>query len=230
MKKATFTSLSAALILGGLVGCTNEQAVEDRYENTTRPIGYYTNDDRDADFDYNNGRGMDQGPLTDMFDLGENNNRNDRFINTRRSHVDNVKDRNGIRDNYDRGYDREEDGEVYNYDRNYERDGSLADRINDRIENMANIEDVNTVVYRDTVIVGIDTNDRNDKEVEQKVRKAIKGLAAGKEVRVVTDENMFRRLGTINDGLRNGNALDEFKSDLREMMDNMGDAINNDRR
>jgi spore cortex protein len=213
MKKATFTTLSAALIFGGLVGCnTNDQAVEDRYDNTTRPIGYYTNDDTDTDFDYNNGRGMDQGPLSDMFNLDGNNKRNEPFINTRRNNA-----RDNIRD----------DGMVgtYNYDRGYARNGTLADRIEQRVEGMPNVEDVNTVVYDNTVIVGIDTNDRNDQDVETKVRRAIKGMTAGKEVRIITDENMFRRLGTINDGLRNGDRMDKFQSDMREMMDDMGDAM-----
>ncbi|OZM57840.1 hypothetical protein CIB95_05640 [Lottiidibacillus patelloidae] len=213
MKKATFTTLSAALIFGGLVGCnTNEQGVENRYDNTTRPIGYYTNDDTDTDFDYNNGRGMDQGPLSDMFDIDNNDRRNVPFINTRRNNArDNIRDRGMVG--------------TYDYDRGYARNGTIADRIDQRIEAMPNVEDVNTVVYNNTVIVAIDTNDRNDKDVEAKVRNAIRGLAAGKEVRIVTDENMFRRIGTIHDGLRNGDRIDNFQSDLNEMMEDMGDAM-----
>jgi spore cortex protein len=247
MKKTTFTTLSAALILGGLVGCaTNEEAVDNRYDNTTRPIGYYSNDDREGDLEYNNGRGMDQGPLTDMFDIDDNNQfKNDRaydtrFINTRRKDIGrnmnngngDMNYRNGTMNDYgDGNVNQYGNGKMnmtnngYNYDKRYARDGSLAERIDERVENMAYVEDVNTVVYNDTIIVAIDTDDRNDKDVEKKVRRAIQGLAHDKKVRIVTDENMFKRIGTINDGLRDGDAIDDFQSDFREIMDDIGDAM-----
>jgi spore cortex protein len=207
MKKSIFTTLSASLVLAGLVGCqTNDEALDDRYDNSTRPIGYFSNDDRNMHNDYNNGRGMDQGPLTDMFDL--NDNREEHFINTRLN-------------NDSRGMN----GPNGNVDRRNSRNGDLARRIDALVERINDVEDANTVVYGDTILVAVDTNDRNDNDVEQRVEDAVRRLAAGKTVRVVTDENMFNRIGTVNDGLRNGGTIDDFQSDLREIMNDIGDAM-----
>jgi spore cortex protein len=210
MKKATISTLSAALIFGGLVGCnTNDEAMDNKYDDMTTPIGYYTNDDRDRRFNDYTGREANEGPLTDMFDGDD-----DKF------------DMNARDYNFERvGYDQNKYRDRAMGERGNRTDSRLAQRIENRVERLPNIEDVNVVVYGDTVLVGIDTNDRNDVNVESRVRQSVRGLANGKRVRIVSDENIFRRLGTVNDGIRNGGAIDEFQSDLRGIMNDLGDAM-----
>ncbi len=178
MKKfMVFTS--ALLLTSALTACNadDKEAMDTRYDNDTRPIGYYTND----------GRG--EGPMTRIAD----------------------RDRNDL--------DRAE----INYADDYQG-GDLARKIARKVENMRDVEDARVVVTGDSVLIGIDTNDRNDRDVEPKVRNAVQKMT-DKNVRITTDEDMFTRIRDVDNDLRDGNGFAEVQSDINAIMDDIGDAL-----
>jgi spore cortex protein len=109
------------------------------------------------------------------------------------------------------------------YNNNY--NGRLAEEISNRVQNVDNVEDVRTIVNGNDVLVAIDTNDRNNKTVEQEVRNAIRSVAAGKDVRVVTDENIFTRARNIDNDLRDGGPTEELDTDVRNMFQELGEEV-----
>ena len=230
MKKFALT-VSTALLVSGLAACNNadDNAFNDRNDNNTRPIGYYTNDDDDNrrwgwfgnnDTDGVNRRqspfmnandqddNMNEGPLTDMMDRDDENNfRNNPQNYNRRGEM---QDRNNHRNNV--GY----------YDG---ADGQLARRIADRVEKLDQVEDARAIVYGNQVIVGADTNDSNAQDVDRKVRQAIRNIAQTRNVTVVTDDDMFDRIRTVDDDLQGGQAIEEVQSDINAILNDLGDAI-----
>ncbi|MFS0861705.1 YhcN/YlaJ family sporulation lipoprotein [Fredinandcohnia sp. 179-A 10B2 NHS] len=108
MRKVLYTLSTAALMLGGLTACnTDEGALDTRYNDNARPIGYYSNENNN-DRNERNGNGYrindNDGPLTEIMDRNGNgnNNRNGTRItnnnNDRRNNGAGVMNKNG-RDN-----------------------------------------------------------------------------------------------------------------------------------
>ncbi|MCF6138081.1 YhcN/YlaJ family sporulation lipoprotein [Pseudalkalibacillus berkeleyi] len=170
---------SALLLTSALTACNadDNEALDTRYDNDTRPIGYYTND----------GRG--EGPMTRIAD----------------------RDRKDL--------DRKE----VNYADDYQG-GDLARRISKKVNNMRDVDDARVVVTRDSVLIGVDTNDRNDRDVKPKVKSAVKKMT-DKDVRVTTDEDMFTRIRDVDNDLRDGNGYNEVESDVNAIMNDIGDAL-----
>lgn len=183
-------TLSTAFLIG-LVGCNadNNEALDNRNNDTTQPIGYYTNDNM------GDRNGTPQGGRYSRQDVnyhGQMNNTLDGRANQA-------------------------------YYKDY--DGKTAESIARRVSEMNNVDDARCVITRDSVLVAVDTNDRNKKDVEDKVRAQVEQMAQGKTVRVVTDEGMYDRVTTIDNRLRDGEGMREVGSDLRGIMDDLGDAI-----
>jgi spore cortex protein len=109
------------------------------------------------------------------------------------------------------------------YNNNY--NGRLAEDISNRVERVANVDDVRTIVNGDDVLVAIDTNDRNDATVKEEVRDAIRSVTAGKDVRVVTDESIFTRARNIDNNLRDGGPTGELDEDVRDMFQELGEEV-----
>lgn len=205
-KKTSFLAV-AVLATGVLTACGADNDNGNGFGNETRPIGYYSND-RDVGFNNVNNDGAN-GPITEMMD--DDNNRNDRnnlsLMNNNNNNNDNNRNLNNGNANYDDGYD-----------------GQLAERIEDRVERINNVDDANVIITDDTVLVGVDTNDQNNKNMEKNVRNAVQKLT-NKKVRVADDEDVFDRMGNVTDDLRNGSAYDEVRSDVNNILDDLGDAV-----
>ncbi len=209
------TALSIAST--SLVACNaDNNAMDTRYNDNAQPIGYYTGD-RNEDYMDN------EGPITEMFDGA--NNRDDR---RRIDYPNNYSNRAPLTiDDRDRAneygmYDRND----YNYHdhigNRMDQNSQLAERISDQVATIANVEDVNTLVTKDNVLIAVDTNDRNNQNVENKVKEVAEKIAKGKNINVVTDEATFTRVRNINRGLMNG---DEMDNDIRNLFDDIGDAL-----
>ncbi len=180
MKKSMV--LTSALMLTVTMSACNadgNEAMDTRYNNDTRPIGYYSN----------NTDG--EGPLTEMADRDRNRNDLDR------AEVNYADDYNG---------------------------GDLVKRIRDRVKGMNDVNDARVVVNGDTVLVGIDTNARNDQAIRDKVKNTVQQMT-DKNVRVTTDEDMFTRIRNVDDDLRGGNGFAEVRSDVNEIMNDLGDEV-----
>jgi spore cortex protein len=216
-KKTSFLAV-AVLASGVLAGCNaNNDMLDNNNLNETRPIGYHTND---GDFTQNNNnRGLDrgEGPLTEMMDndenrLGQNNSPENNIRNNTMLNNDNGENNN--RNGNNNGEGRYADG----------YDGQLAERIENRVKKINNVEDAQVIIAEDNILVGIDTNDQNDQNLDEEVRNSVKQLS-NKEVRVADDEDIFNRIGDIGNNLRNGEAFEEVQSDVNNIFDDLGDAV-----
>jgi spore cortex protein len=199
-KKTSFLAV-AVLATGVLAACNadNDDMLDNNYGNETRPIGYYSND-RDVGFNNNNANDgaefRGNGPIPDLMN-NDGNRQNNRTLT-----------------NNNNGDARYADG----------YDGELAERIENRVENINYVEEAQVIVTDDSVLVGVDTNDKNDKNVEKDVRSVVQKLT-NKQVRVANDEDSFNRMGDITDDLRNGKAFDEVQSDVTNIVNDLGDAV-----
>jgi spore cortex protein len=219
------------LVTTGLAGCnTNEGALDTRYDDSARPIGYYSDEHR------NNDDGVDNdGPLTEMMegDMNDNyftnvNNRDDAFHNGRMdnptaplSNEDGVLEKDNRFSRSDENYHGQARKVTYYNDKEEE----LAKRVAEKVSDVKNVEDVRTIVNGDQLLVAVDTNDKNDEDVKNSVLNAVKPLAKGKDVQVVTDEGTFTRVRTINDNIENGQPKKTIDTDIRDLFDDMGNIM-----
>lgn len=111
------------------------------------------------------------------------------------------------------------------YTNNY--NGGLAEQISNRVEKVNNVDDVRTIVNGDEILVAVDTNDRNNRQVQTQVKNAIRDLTNGKDVRVVTDESIFTRARNIDNELRDGGPTDNLDADVRDMFRELRNGVNN---
>jgi spore cortex protein len=109
------------------------------------------------------------------------------------------------------------------YNNNY--NGQLSEKISNRVENVNNVDDVRTIVNGDDILVAIETNDRNDRNVKQEVQNAIRTMTKGKNVRVVTDESIFTRARNIDNDLRDGGPTENLDADVRDMFQEIGNEV-----
>ena len=77
-------------------------------------------------------------------------------------------------------------------------DNVIAQKITDRLEHVANVKDVAAFIDGDYVLVAIDTDLKDSRKLENKVRRIVEGMAIGRNVKVVTDKNMFNHDHNVN--------------------------------
>lgn len=252
MRKQFLTFSATALLLGGLVGCNTNEGAMDNNENV-RPFGYYSNEGDNRNTDDRNGNAYilddNDGPLTEMMDRNTRNNRthNTRYgaLNrkegnqNREGNIEEINDHeryiigdDGDKDNHhgtnDLNYhghlnDEDNTAKSTGYYNNY--DGSLAERITERVEGIANVDDVRTVIMGDTILVAIDTNDRNDVNVPDKVRRAVEPLAKGRNINVVTDETTYSRVRNLDNDIRQGNRRETIEADMKDLFRNVDETL-----
>jgi hypothetical protein len=109
-----------------------------------------------------------------------------------------------------------------NYHEDY--DSQTARRIASRIQNMNGVDDVRVIVHGNDIVVGIDS-ENNTNQVQQKVERKVKGLANGKDVHVVTDEDAVGRIRTMDDELRTGVTFEEVGATFNQMLGDLGRAV-----
>ncbi len=189
---------SAVFLTGALTACNadDNEALDTRYDNDTRPIGYYTNEGTNQ-----GDRG--EGPITQIAD--QDGDRNEIGENDQNNRTQNNQDNNNI--NYADGYE-----------------GELAQKIANKVKKMENVDDARVVISEENVLVGVDTNDRNDQDVKEKVQNEVQ-KSTKKNVQVSTDENMFTRIRDVDNNLRNGDGFNEVESDVTGIMNDLGDAV-----
>ncbi|WP_347549438.1 YhcN/YlaJ family sporulation lipoprotein [Pseudalkalibacillus hwajinpoensis] len=199
MTKSTL-ALSGLLLAGGLMGCTaDDEAMDTRYNDSSRPIGYYTSEDNNGDYR--------EGPVTDMVDRDYTNG-------VKSPDKKQIDARNGMNGP---GYMRTDD--------NYSGyDNELSTRLTDRIEKIKNIEDARVIVYGDQIMIGVDTGDKNDADVKDEVRSEVAKVTKQKNVSISTDEDVFDRMGNVNDRLENGDGFEEVQTDVNGILNDIGNA------
>lgn len=219
MKKTTASFIALSLLSIGLAACNNgngRDAMDTKYNDNTSPIGYYTND-RDNGRDNNNFDYIDNdGPITEMFDGGMDDNDAIRDAN----------DRNGdrtmtARDGGNNGFQRS-DVNYHDHLRNGGFDEQLAERISDQVSNIKNVDDVNVLVNDDNVVVAVDTSDRNESRVKNRIKQVVQKMAGNRQVHVATDEDAFTRTRSLQNDFRNGKDVGD---DFRQLLNDIGETV-----
>jgi spore cortex protein len=213
LKKAAL----AVFIVTGLAACnTNNDAMDTRYNDAARPIGYYTNEaaqNRNDGFRLND----NDGPMTELLDQGFNGYNDERGTDRRND----MFSRGDV--NYHGHLNSTDSRANPSYYTKY--DGELAEAIAERASRVANVDDVRAVISGNNVLVAVDTNDRNNARVERDVIRNIRPICGDRNIQVVTDEGMFNRVRNIDNDLRDGGPKDQIDEHLRNLFDNMGDAF-----
>ncbi|MGG1686226.1 YhcN/YlaJ family sporulation lipoprotein [Pseudalkalibacillus sp. NRS-1564] len=199
MKKTVLT-LSTMMLAGGLIGCTaDNEAMDTRYNDSARPIGYYTSEDNNGDYR--------EGAVTDMIDRDYSNG-------VKAPDKKQIDKRNGMNGP---GYMRT--------DNNYSGyDNELSTRLAKRINKLKNVDDARVIVYGDQIMIAVDTNDQNDADVKDKVRGEVAKVTKQKNVSISTDENVFGRMGDVNNRLEDGDGFEEVQADVNGILDDIGNA------
>ncbi|QHA92738.1 YhcN/YlaJ family sporulation lipoprotein [Bacillus sp. N1-1] len=198
--RKTILTLSTMMFAGGLIGCTaDNEAMDTRYNDSTRPIGYYTSEDNNGDYR--------EGAVTDMIDR-------DYEHGVKAPDEKQIDKRNGMNGP---GYMRTDD--------NYSGyDNELSTRLAKRINKLKNVDDSRVIVYGDQIMIGVDTNDKNDADVKDTVRSEVAKVTKQKNVSISTDEDVFGRMGDVNNRLADGDGFEEVQTDVNGILDDIGNA------
>ncbi|MFE8696856.1 YhcN/YlaJ family sporulation lipoprotein [Cytobacillus sp. FJAT-53684] len=238
-KKLVALPFSAIMSLG-LVGCgtNDESAAQDRYTDQAQPIGYYSNENhrnRGGNAQILDGADND-GPFTEMMDHtfgmeGQNGRTN------RPNTYDGVNTRN-VNNNQNDGQGNhlfsEDDANYHSHLGNNMRKaknsyyeayhGKLVENINRAAASVNNVNDVQTVVNGEHVIIAANIQDANRKsETVAAIGQAVQPYLNGRTSKVVTDESTYNRLKVIDNDLRDGGPKDQLYVDVKNLFRNLTD-------
>ncbi|MCA0986198.1 YhcN/YlaJ family sporulation lipoprotein [Guptibacillus algicola] len=200
MKKKALT-LSTLMLAGGLIGCTaDNEAMDTRYSDSARPIGYYTSEDNNKDYR--------EGAFTDMIDRDYANG-------VKAPDEKQIDKRNGMNGP---GYMRTNE--------NYSGyDNKLSQRLASRVKKLKSVEDARVIVYGDQIMVGVETNSNDRDAVKDQVRSEVAKLAKQKNVSVSTDKDVVNRMGSVDDRLENGDGFEEVQADVNGILNDISSAV-----
>lgn len=105
-----------------------------------------------------------------------------------------------------------------------EYDGRLAEQVAKRIEQINGVKNASVVLYEDTALIGIDTSRNDVQNIEKEARNICQSMTNKDNIRVVTDKTDNGRIRDIDTRLRRGSAMDEVGSDIRAIINDLGDA------
>lgn len=200
MRKTALT-LSTMMLAGGLIGCTaDNEAMDTRYNDSQRPIGYYTSEDNNRDYR--------EGAFTDMIDRDYANG-------VKAPDEKQIDKRNGMNGP---GYYRS--GENYSgYDNN------LSKRLEKRVNKVKSVKDARVIVYGDQIMIGVDTNSNDRDAVKDDVRSEVAKLAKQKNVSISTDKDVYKRMNRVEDRLENGDGFEEVQADVNGILNDISSAV-----
>lgn len=111
------------------------------------------------------------------------------------------------------------------YNNNGNGNGEKSDKIKTTVEKIDNVDEANVLVTDDNIIVAVDTQDKNDKQVKDQITSKLRKMADGRNIQVVTDEATLTRVRNINNNMENGNDRKTIDTDINNLMNDLGDAI-----
>ncbi|XYR61585.1 YhcN/YlaJ family sporulation lipoprotein [Bacillus amyloliquefaciens] len=194
MGKKLMTIAGVLAVTASLTACGANNAMNDgRYNQSTRPVGYYSNDNG------RNGRGqygMDhQGPVSEMME-----NRNGRHNTT------NVSDQYAPNDGVPLTTDGTYNGRNVNtppaamsyngYDN--AENIRLAAKVANRVKKVKGVQDSQVIVTDTRVVIAVRTNHPFTKNDDKHVKHAAKKFADGRTIQVFTDNATFTKLQDMN--------------------------------
>ncbi len=128
----------------------------------------------------------------------------------------------GNRTGVHQGQQRTRTQDTVNYHKDYE--GKTVQQLSKRVERVDGVKEARVIVHDDDVVVGITTSGDMD-DVKKEVERTVKGLADGKDVRVVTDSDAVSRIRTMDNELRTGAAFEEVGATFTQMLNDLGRAV-----
>ncbi|MED3549132.1 YhcN/YlaJ family sporulation lipoprotein [Cytobacillus praedii] len=218
----------------GLAGCgtNDESAGQQRYKDGAQPIGYYSNENhrnKGGNAQLLDGADND-GALTEMMDhtLGEEGKYERNNLQNRNA---NVPTPQRVSDNGEPYLFKRDDANFHGHlgfnkrasNSYYEAyNGEMVERINQAAAAVDNVNDVQSVVNGNYVIIAADINDTAQKKATiAKINQAVQPYLNGKTSKVVTDESTFNRLKVIDNDLRDGGPRDQLYLDVKNLFRNM---------
>lgn len=183
-------TIVAALLTVSIAGCGVNNGANDEAatSNTTRPVGF---DREDNQWKTN----TKNSAFTMINDRGHNDQR---LFSTQDASKEAEERGNRIGAFSNRGFYGHNDynfhgqmNTTYNgrptWSYNTGHDNTIAQKITDRIEHLTNVNDVAAFIDGNTILVVIDKNDNNNRDIEQEVRRIAEGMANGRTVKVVSE-------------------------------------------
>ena len=192
--RGTLLSLSTMIMIGfALTGCGINDSAQDE-NSALEQVAFYSND-KNAN--------RDSGAFRFINDRGFNDQHMVNQVRTQQARTQNGKNDLGEQDG---AFSKNGNGNYgyadYNYHghlnttfngvptRSYNtgHDNIVAQKITDRIEHVANVNDVTAIIDGNTILVVIETDEEISQNVERKVLRIVKGMANGREVKIVTNK------------------------------------------
>lgn len=218
----------------GLAGCgaNDESAGQQRYKDGAQPIGYYSNENhrnKGGNAQLLDGADND-GALTEMMDhtLGEEGKYGRNNLQNRNA---NVPAPQRVSDSGEPYLFKRDDANFHGHlgfnkrasNSYYEAyNGEMVERINQAAAAVDNVNDVQSVVNGNYVIIAADINDTARKKATiANINQAVQPYLNGKTSKVVTDESTFNRLKVIDNDLRDGGPRDQLYLDVKNLFRNM---------
>ncbi|WEG14066.1 YhcN/YlaJ family sporulation lipoprotein [Pullulanibacillus sp. KACC 23026] len=100
-----------------------------------------------------------------------------------------------------------------------------AQKIAKRVNQIKGVKYASTLISGNTVYVGITTTANADANTNQKVVNVVQQYVGNKNVQVVTDQNTVNRMTTLNNRIMNNAPAREINSDVRGILNDLGDAV-----
>ncbi|MET3699971.1 sporulation lipoprotein YhcN/YlaJ [Bacillus oleivorans] len=189
------------LILAGVTACTtNPNGGETAQNDPFQRVGFYSN--QDGGF-MNNHRGPAQGLYNDpTLNRGQNKIEDYTYSDTDYNYHNHINNPEWMTQ---RPY-----FERYN--------GELANEISNRVGEVQHVRHVRTIVYNDTIFLGVQIDDPVHKDqVVHTVREAVIPYQDGRKIVVITDPKEFFRMREVDNKMRDGKNVDEINRELEEL-------------
>jgi spore cortex protein len=169
----TFKTFTFVILATGLVGCNGINQSQDKYDNDTRPIGYYSNEgDNRGDLD------RTKGPVTDMAD----NNRTDHSTTYHEDYDGALAEKVANKVNDIRGVDDahvilEDNNVIVGVDTDNDNTKKLTEKVRKTTARMVPDRDVKVVADKDMYnrIENVD-NDLRDGRAYTEVQSDVRGI------------------------------------------------------
>ncbi|MFT8323309.1 MAG: YhcN/YlaJ family sporulation lipoprotein [Bacillus sp. (in: firmicutes)] len=208
MKKIKQTSFLLGLSIC-LTGCgIQDEEANNKKLNAAQPLGYYSNEHHEDNNNGVNARILDgednDGPVTEIMDhtFGEEGEQRDSIVRN-------------INNNRTRNQDNWQNNQV---EKENSYDAALANKIDAAAGKVANVQEVQSVVYGNRVLVAIQVkNSENIETTKNKTQREINSYTDNKDVSIVTDKGIFSGIEDINKKIRDGQPERTISESIENM-------------
>ncbi len=109
----------------------------------------------------------------------------------------------------------------------YTSQSQQAMLIRQRVNQINGINNAQVLTNKNNVVVGVNVSSTKltSKDVEKKVKAAVKNVVKNKHIYVTTDPAMVTRITNVNNRLTNGSAGNEVRSDVKGIVNDLSDAV-----